>query len=188
MDIVPTVLDWFSIKYPKYSIFRHTPHVKLTGRSLLPLTADKTKPSDTKAIYASQSLHEITMYYPMRSIRTAKYKLVENLAFQLPFPIDQDFYLSPTFQDILNRSVTHQSLPWYKTLSQYYNRPPYELYDLSTDPRETNNLFEDEAYRHILQDLKDSLKSWQNLTADPWLCYPSGVLESSGCMPLYNRL
>lgn len=46
----------------------------------------------------SQTHHEITMYYPMRAVRTHRYKLIHNLNFGMPFPIDQDFYISPSFQ------------------------------------------------------------------------------------------
>lgn len=38
------------------------------------------------------------MYYPMRAIRTKRYKLIHNINYKMPFPIDQDFYVSPTFQ------------------------------------------------------------------------------------------
>ena len=38
------------------------------------------------------------MPYPMRYVRSRRYKLIHNLNFWAPFPIDQDFYLSPTFQ------------------------------------------------------------------------------------------
>jgi hypothetical protein len=38
------------------------------------------------------------MYYPMRAIRTKKFKLIHNINYKMPFPIDQDFYLSSTFQ------------------------------------------------------------------------------------------
>lgn len=54
--------------------------------------------SEDEAIFASQTHHEITMYYPMRAIRTRRYKLIHNLNFGMPFPIDQDLYVSPTFQ------------------------------------------------------------------------------------------
>ena len=53
------------------------------------------------AVFASQTHHEITMYYPMRAVRTKRWKLIHNLNFKMPFPIDQDFYISPTFQVIL---------------------------------------------------------------------------------------
>lgn len=66
-------------------------------RSLLPLTLNVSS-AQPRTIFASQSLHEITMYYPMRVARTHRYKLIRNLNYRSPFPIDQDFYVSPTFQ------------------------------------------------------------------------------------------
>lgn len=126
--------------------------------------------SDDEAIFASQTHHEITMYYPMRAVRTRRYKLIHNLNFGMPFPIDQDLYVSPSFQvsvltagsytrriiryfieietmilwiwfqDILNRTRSKQPLPWYKTLTQYYYRPQWEFYDIRADPTESRNL------------------------------------------------
>lgn len=61
---------------------------------------------DEDAIYASQTHHEITMYYPMRAIRTKKYKFIHNLHYKMPFPIDQDFYLSPSFQ-VIEELIIH---------------------------------------------------------------------------------
>ena len=37
LDIVPTLLEWFGISYPKYHIFKNDGPVKLTGKSLLEL-------------------------------------------------------------------------------------------------------------------------------------------------------
>nr|CAD7444838.1 unnamed protein product [Timema bartmani] len=85
LDIVPTVLDWFNISTSETSL--------LTGKSLLPLLI-----SDTRAVFASHNHHEVTMYYPMRAVRTKRYKLIHNLNYKMPFPIDQDFYISPSFQ------------------------------------------------------------------------------------------
>lgn len=34
----------------------------------------------------------------MRAVRTRRYKLLHNLHYAMPFPIDQDLYVSPTFQ------------------------------------------------------------------------------------------
>ncbi|XP_067354090.1 N-sulphoglucosamine sulphohydrolase isoform X2 [Channa argus] len=58
LDITPTVLDWFSIPYPSYSLSGDpaTP-VQLNGRSLLPALV--TEPSSWHTVYASQSLHEV---------------------------------------------------------------------------------------------------------------------------------
>lgn len=58
LDITPTILDWFSVPYPSYSLPANpaTP-VHLTGRSLLPALV--TEPSSWHTVYASQSLHEV---------------------------------------------------------------------------------------------------------------------------------
>lgn len=58
LDITPTILDWFSIPYPSYSLPGSpvTP-VHLTGRSLLPALV--AEPSSWHTVYASHSLHEV---------------------------------------------------------------------------------------------------------------------------------
>lgn len=217
LDIVPTVLQWFNIDYPPYTLEGAT--VKLTGQSLLSLLnfrgqhqsshASWEHPSslsqgqgttesvslERSVVYASHDLHEATMYYPMRVVRTERLKLIHNLNFKMPFPIDQDFFLSPTFQDILNRTHNKEPLPWYKTLKQYYYRPQWELYDLQGDTQELTNVAYNPEYARVLTMLKARLKEWQNVTADPWICAPGAVLEYQGlyknqpsCLPLYNNL
>lgn len=100
LDILPTVLDWYQIAQ-KLEVDLETNSLEqpvLTGRSLLPLLTKEPDDDPDAAVFFSQSYHEITMNYPMRSIRTKRYKLIHNLNFRAPFPIDQDFYVSPTFQ------------------------------------------------------------------------------------------
>ena len=155
----------------------------------LPATSSRT------AIFASHDLHECTMYYPMRSIRTHEFHLIHNLNFRMPFTIDQDFFASPTFQDLLERTRLGQPLHWYKTLRDYYYRPQWELYDIRIDPREEVNLAGKEDYAQVFTNLKEQLNTWQNITADPWICAPDGVLEFQGnykahprCLSLENGL
>ncbi|RMB95223.1 hypothetical protein DUI87_28210 [Hirundo rustica rustica] len=134
--LTPTILDWFSIPYPAYSIFG-TRQVRLTGKSLLP-ALESEQPWDTA--FSSQSHHEVTMYYPMRAIQHRQFRLIHNLNYKMPFPIDQDFYVSPTFQDLLNRTRAGQPTRWNKTLHQYYYRERWELFDCRRDPTESQNL------------------------------------------------
>ncbi|XP_053423843.1 N-sulphoglucosamine sulphohydrolase isoform X2 [Nycticebus coucang] len=186
-DLTPTILDWLSISYPSYTIFG-SEIVRLTGRSLLP--ALETEPPWT-TVFGSQSLHEVTMSYPMRSIQHRSFRLVHNLSFRMPFPIDQDFYVSPTFQDILNRTAAGQPTGWYKDLHHYYYRARWELYDQSRDPHETQNLASDPRFSQVLEMLQAQLAKWQWETHDPWVCAPDGVLEeklSPQCQPLHNEL
>ncbi len=192
LDLVPTVLDWYNIPYPTYKVNKSP--VQLTGHSLLPVL--HTEPhSGWDTVYASHNLHEVTMFYPMRVIRTKQYKLIHNMNYLMPFPIDQDFYISHTFQDMLSRLQHGEPSYWYKTFQEYYYRAPWELYDLTKDPKELTNVAQDSSYDDIKQQLSSQLLRWMNVTADPWICSPIGVLENSGvykeypqCMSMDNGL
>uniref|UniRef100_A0A4W5JHI2 N-sulfoglucosamine sulfohydrolase (sulfamidase) n=1 Tax=Hucho hucho TaxID=62062 RepID=A0A4W5JHI2_9TELE len=192
LDITPTILDWFSIPYPSYCLpGTPTTPVSLTGRSLLPVLVSEPSPAAWHTVYASQSLQEVTMYYPIRSIHQGAYRLLHNLHYRMPFPIDQDFYVSPTFQDLLNNTLAGRPTGWFKTLQQYYYRDRWELFDLRSDPEETVNLAGDPALAPVLESLRDRLVKWQWDTGDPWVCGPDAVLEDKlepHCRPLYNGL
>lgn len=69
------------------------------------------------------------MYYPTRSVHQGGYHLLHNLHYRMPFPIDQDLYVSPTFQDLLNRTRLQEPTHWFKSLERYYYRERWELYD-----------------------------------------------------------
>lgn len=194
LDVTPTVLDWFAIPYPSYSIFRHKHRTTLTGRSLLPLLVQEpTTGWDTA--FASHNLHEVTMYYPMRMARNKRYKLVHNLNYKMPFPIDQDFYISDVFQEILNNTRMKKPSHWTYNLADYYYRERWQLFDVERDPDERHNQADNPSLARVVADLKRKLTHWQNRTQDPWICAPDGVLEASGafktrpkCLPLYNQL
>ena len=189
LDLVPTFLDWFNITNDvietdlKENMSENSVHFskkyQLTGKSLLPLLEVEPQNKD-EAVFASQNLHEVTMYYPMRVIRTKRYKIIHNINYRSQFPIDQDFYVSPTFQDILNRTLSHQPLPWFKTLGLYYNRAEWELFDLKKDPAELTNLANKKEFYDIRADLEKRLDKWLVDTNDPWRCAPHAVFQDKG--------
>ncbi|XP_005191651.1 N-sulphoglucosamine sulphohydrolase [Musca domestica] len=172
-DIFPTVLDVFKIPLENSSNNSYT-------KSLLPLLKEEPATNENDSVFGSQNYHEITMDYPMRMIRTRRYKLIHNLNYWSYFPIDQDFYTSPTFQQILNATMHHQQLPWYKNLLGYYQRPEWELYDIKADSLERYNLADKPKYKGVLKDLKQRLLKWQVDTNDPWRCAPHAVLQAQG--------
>lgn len=187
LDIFPTILDWFDIKIPEYHIFKKRGNVQLTGNSLLSFL-DSGKEKISRPVFMSQNLHEATMYYPMRSVRTERFSLIHNLNFWSPFPIDQDGYLSSTFQDILKKTKAGEKIPWNITLKEYYYRSEWELFDRKEDPFELTNVANKPRYSKIFHELSRELTSWQNITNDPWICAPHSVLEGDICMDLFNHL
>ena len=52
-------------------------------------------------VFGSHQFHEITMYYPMRMVRTRTHKLIVNLAHELEYPHASDLWGSATWQGIL---------------------------------------------------------------------------------------
>ncbi|VTS01133.1 sulfatase family protein [Tuwongella immobilis] len=155
LDVAPTILDWAGVPAPK----------AMLGKSLLPLL-DGSAPADRTAVYGSHQYHEVTMYYPMRMIRTRKFKLLVNLAHPLEYPSAGDLFDSPTWQGILERKDTQLGR---RSLATFLHRPMLELYDVQADPNELKNLAADPAYASTVQELRAQLREWQKLTKDPWL-------------------
>lgn len=115
LDLMPTLLDWFNVTYHddrQMAIFSNSIYERptLTGKSLIPLLVNEPPDDPDAAVFMSQNYHEITMNYVMRAIRTKRYKLIHNLNYGLSFPIDQDFYVSPTFQVIISWSIINYLL------------------------------------------------------------------------------
>ncbi|XP_067618059.1 N-sulphoglucosamine sulphohydrolase [Eurosta solidaginis] len=175
LDIYNTVLDAFHYYTPTDNASQDD-----STRSLLPILYEEPQPMERDAIFGSQNFHEITMNYPMRMVRTRRFKLIHNLNFWSYFPIDQDLYTSPTFQQILNATINKQPFPWYKSLRDYYERPEWELYDIKADPLERNNLVGISKYQSVYEELSARLLRWQVKTGDPWRCAPHAVLEAQG--------
>lgn len=129
------------------------------------------------------------MYYPMRVVRNKQYKLILNLNYKMPFPIDMDFAASATFTDLLNRTIKHQPLNWFSTLDKYYYRVPFELYDIVNDPQERVNVYNETRYAPVVKELLKTLRAWQRDTNDPWICSPFAVPAYDGtCKPLHNSI
>lgn len=154
-DVTPTILDFAQVQS----------EAEFQGRSFL-AAMDEDNPEGWDETYASHTFHEVTMYYPMRMVRTRTHKLIWNIAHGLPFPFASDLYGSKTWQSVLSRGDTQYGP---RAVDAILNRPAFELYDLKADPNEVNNLAGDPAHAQLLADLKSKLKSFQERTRDPWL-------------------
>ncbi len=156
IDILPTIVDWTGCEKPPYN---------LPGRSFMPVLNEEN-PKGWDTVFASHVFHEVTMYYPMRVIRTRKYKYIRNLAHQLDYPFASDLYASPTWQGVLRRN---DKMIGARSVDAYIHRAKEELYDLENDPNEVNNIAGNIEYAGILDDLRARLKKFQEDTNDPWI-------------------
>ncbi len=155
-DITPTILHYTGAAGPKYP---------LHGESFLKGITDPAW-SSRDSVFLSHTFHEVTMYYPMRTLRTAKYKYILNLASGLPFPFASDLYDSPTWQGVLKRNDQSYGN---RDRAAFIQRPRVELYDLEQDPHELLNLAAKPEHAATVAKLNAQLKEHQQRTQDPWL-------------------
>lgn len=155
-DITPTILDLTGAKGPKYP---------LHGESFLKGITDPAW-SARETVFLSHTFHEVTMYYPMRTLRSAKYKYILNLASGLPFPFASDLYGSPTWQGVLKRDASSYGN---RSRAALLQRPRVELYDLEADPHELVNLADQPAHAATIARMNKELKEHQKRTQDPWI-------------------
>jgi N-sulfoglucosamine sulfohydrolase len=155
-DITPTILEFAEVPIRKGDTH---------GRSLLPLLKGEAS-EEPNEVFLSHTFHEVTMYYPMRTLREKRFKMIWNLAHELPFPTAQDLYDSQTWQASLIGEATHYGK---RELAAYLQRPEFELYDLESDPDELINLAQSPEHAATLMRMQARLRELQKDTKDPWL-------------------
>ena len=152
IDIMPTLLDAAGVPAPK-----------MHGRSLKTvLQGDDT---NWRACMAGEfHAHIGDDFFPRRAIRDDRYKLIHNpwSGRAKPSPsIDTD--TAP----VVAASAKYNGTPAQKAMQRHTNPPLWELYDLSADPYEFENLADDPAHRQTLARMKKALADWQDETDDP---------------------
>jgi N-sulfoglucosamine sulfohydrolase len=155
LDLMPTILSAAKAKLPK----------GLAGESLIPMLRGRSE-DWRKHLFTEFHLHSAHNFYPQRTIRGERFKLIQNLHPGLVNP-GYDFTMNRFF-DGLQKAVTEN-----KNVRDAYSlmrRPPkFELYDLNNDPFEFRNLADNDNFRSQFQSLKNKMARWRRETNDPFL-------------------
>jgi N-sulfoglucosamine sulfohydrolase len=106
------------------------------------------------------------MYYPMRVIRTHKWKFIFNIAWPLEYPSASDLWASPTWQSVYQKG--REAMYGQRSIEAYLKRPQFELYNIVNDPGEIVNLAYEHKYWEIVEGLKEQLQKFMTDTDDPW--------------------
>ncbi len=171
-DITPTILDFARIKPPvPYRVLEDEGGEdaivnQLHGRSFLPVLEQETS-TGYDEIYASHTFHEIQMYYPMRVVRDRDYKLIWNIAWELPYPFASDLWAAQTWQAQYKQG--DDAMYGVRTVSDYIHRDEFELFDISNDPDEINNLAYQPGFQDVLAKYQQKIRSFQERTHDRWI-------------------
>ena len=156
-DIAPTVLD-FAGAYGAPELMHGGSFRRIIGQE---------NPDDwTEEVFASHCFHEITNYYPMRVVRTQRYKFIWNVAHRLTYPFASDLWASATWQGVLRNG---SEMLGKRTVDAYLHHAKFELYDLEHDPHELDNLALKDEYLDMVGLFCEEIKAFQHETQDPWI-------------------
>jgi len=155
-DLTPTMLDWAGVADPAKDTH---------GRSLLPILGE-TNPTGWDEVVLSHVAHEIYSYYPMRTLRERRYKLIWNLTWGAEFPVPVDTFQRRLWAGIRERG---DKMIGPRTVEQFLHRPKLELYDLETDPWEVENLAAKTEHAERVKAMSERLVKHLEETEDPWL-------------------
>ncbi|GJM29614.1 MAG: hypothetical protein DHS20C17_22490 [Cyclobacteriaceae bacterium] len=160
IDILPTVIEAAGSEIP----------AELPGLSLLPVVLGQTSAFEREYIFAGGMGSTAMLYYPRRSVRDNRYKLIRNLMHQSENPKFR-FYAdhANAHFDGGTEELEIENAPEYiqTAYATWRNPPEFELYDLQEDPHEFDNLIESNEHRVIFENLKTALSNWQKETHDP---------------------
>jgi len=103
--------------------------------------------------------------YPVRSVRSDRYKYIANLNHEAVFT-NAVTTTGPdsVLQSWIEKGKTDPAAAARARAYQY--RPAEELYDVSEDPWELNNLADDPKYRSVKESLRKELKAWMDQQGD----------------------
>ncbi|MBT3379532.1 MAG: sulfatase [Lentisphaerae bacterium] len=154
IDLLPTIAEAAGAPCP----------AGLPGESLSRLLTGTPAPW-RKTLFAGFTNHGPTGYFPQRSIRDSRYKLIANLLADdrghPGGPVDG----CPAFKLSQTEACTDKKVvAAYKMMKA---PPPEELYDLQADPAELTNLAGRPELNEVQTRLRAALQDWRTRTQDP---------------------
>ena len=153
IDLAPTVLSLAGIE----------PRPHMQGRAFLGAFADNKPPHDY--IYAARDRFD-EQYDMVRAVRDKQFKYIRNYRPEKPYVLWMAYAnVMPTMQE-LYRLHADGALEGPQTLWMRDTRPVHELYDITADPHEVNNLAYDPAHRDRLRQMQQALDAWMDDIGD----------------------
>jgi N-sulfoglucosamine sulfohydrolase len=151
VDILPTLV----------AVAGGSPPTNLDGSSFLPVLRGEKSVHRTR-IFASHSGDGNMNVYPIRAIRTDRWKLILNLHREFEFCTHDDLAidaLGERYFDSWDRYAKTRPKPAAK-VRRFHERPELELYDLQADPDEVENLAHRPDQAERVKSLRAELEGW----------------------------
>jgi uncharacterized sulfatase len=169
-DLAPTFLEAAGVPIPE----------QMTGRSLLAtlLSVESGQvEKDRERVFFGRERHDVfrvengqPVGYPARGVRNAQFLFIRNFKPERVPGGDspdrnEDNDRGPAKSLVVGNKTDPAIEPFY--VRAYEKRPAEELYDLSKDPGQTNNVAGQASYARIQAKLRDDLDNWMTQMNDP---------------------
>lgn len=159
VDILPTLVDVAGGKAP----------AGIDGKSFAPALRGDTSFKGRAEIYTTHNNDGSINVYPIRSVRTDRWKYIANLHPEYVYTTHIDQWVKrvdsgkyfPSWREVAKTDPGAKAI-----VDAYYRRPAEELYDLSVDPDEKHNLAADPRQAGVLKSLRSKLAAWRSGQGD----------------------
>ncbi len=158
IDILPTILKAVEMDAESWPI--------LPGHSLLE-TAKGSMTNEREFLFAEWTSATATTYFPQRSVRDHRYKLIRTFVEDRISPSAWGYLDNQQWETGVLRSEVEEAGKDIQAVYTTYEHPPeIELYDLKEDPWEFHNLAEVRAMQPQRERLSHALTRWQEESDD----------------------
>ena len=157
IDILPTLLDITGSETPQ----------NLDGKSFVKVLTGETE-NFRDVIFTTHSGDRDWNVYPIRSVRTKRYKYIRNLLSDCYHTNHSDLLRNDgrggywdSWDEVAKTDRNAASI-----IEKYYQRPAEEFYDLQNDPDEQYNLIGHEKYKEQTNEMSKLLDEWMKEQGD----------------------
>ena len=173
VDFVPTIVEAAGGEVPE----------GLDGQSFLAVLEGEADEHRDRVygVHTTRGIKRGSECYPIRSIRSRRFKYIWNLAHESAFTnlcTHSEGNLGAIFASW--RAAGESDPASAARARAYQHRPAEELYDVLADPHELRNLAADPAYRDIMDGLRAELLEWMEQQGDDGIPTEMKALERQG--------
>ncbi|MHC4666002.1 MAG: sulfatase family protein [Planctomycetota bacterium] len=152
IDLAPTLLSLAGIKVPEY----------MQGRVLL--GEEKGRPREY--VFGGRNRMDASSNDYIRTARDKRYRYIRNFNPEVPYAQRIDYMEKMPIMQGWRRLNAEGKLTGPQKLFFEHPKPSEELYDLTADPYEVNNLADSPDHKIILERMRAALQNWIKQTGD----------------------
>ena len=168
VDVLPTLLDAAGADWRGAVTGRPDAHGRggFDGASFLPVLLGKTARHGeyVYGVHTTRGIIDGSPNYPIRSVRSARYKYIRNLNSSSAFS-NVVTKGNGAFKGLL-AAWADAGAEGARRADFYVHRPPEELYDVEADPFELVNLAGNSRLKDVQAQLKNRLQAWMAQQGD----------------------